>query len=567
MYTTRIKTIYLTAGLAMAVLAGCTPSKYASQADRDAGRTLDHAERFALGEPRKFQVAYRPFRAEPDRPEDLVVAGKVLPLRGEKLVKLALVEALQIAFRNSREFQTQKEELYSAALALASSRRGWDFPLLGGEVVGSAERSVVNGGPETNSAALSPAAVLTQNLVNGGVLTLGMGMDLVSDLLGWRSTTVGSLFNANFTQPLLQGAWRGLAYEAQYRTERDFVFSVLDYERFTQSFAVTILTRYYSVLSQRDQLENERSNIARLEQTFSLTKTLVKGGVRSPIEQDQAEQNLIDAQVRFQQNLQQYRDSLDRFKLTLGLPLAARMELEYPEGLEELNKIGPKPMPLAESDAVAVAMVTRPDVLRQAAGLRDADRDVEIATDAFLPVLNVTLGISAASRAPRNYTDVQFNRHTRGAGVAFDYPLDQTANRDAYRNAMFARDKARRDYEEFLDQLRLDIRQSYRALEQSRVSYELELRNMEINKRRRKLAVLEQKGGQASARDVLEAEDALRRAQNGVTSALVSYTTTRLQFMTTLGLLDVDEKGQLHERAKPLKFDRLGQRYPYIARP
>jgi len=214
-----------------------------------------------------------------------------------------------------------------------------------------------------------------------------------------------------------------------------------------------------------------------------------------------------------------------------------------------------------------VAMVTRPDVLRQAAAVRDAERDVEIAADAFLPVLNVTLGVSAASAAPREFTEVQFNRHRRAAGATFGYQLDQTAHRDAYREAMLARDKARRDWELFLDQLRLEIRQSFRALEQSRVSYELELRNMEINKRRRKLAVLEQKEGQASARDVLEAEDALRLSQNGVTTALVSYTTTRLQFMTPLGLLAVDEKGQLHERAEPLKFDRIGQRYPYVARP
>jgi outer membrane protein TolC len=101
----------------------------------------------------------------------------------------------------------------------------------------------------------------------------------------------------------------------------------------------------------------------------------------------------------------------------------------------------------------------------------------------------------------------------------------------------------------------------------SKQTYELRLRNVEIAKRRRKLAVLQQKEGQASARDVLEAEDDLRTAQNGVTGALVSYTTTRLQFMTTLGLLVVDEKGMLHEREKPFEYDRIRQRYPYLSGP
>ena len=188
-----------------------------------------------------------------------------------------------------------------------------------------------------------------------------------------------------------------------------------------------------------------------------------------------------------------------------------------------------------------------------------------IAADRFLPQLDVTLGAAAASTAPRKFTRVQFHRHRREAAATFNYELDQTGHRDAYRNAMLARDKARRDWEEFVDQVRLDIRQSYRSLIQSQRSYELEVRNVEIAKRRRKLIVLEQKEGQASARDVLTAEDALRRAQNSLTNALVSYTTTRLQFMTTLGLVRVDEKGRIHERAKPFRFDRIRERYPYVA--
>jgi len=121
--------------------------------------------------------------------------------------------------------------------------------------------------------------------------------------------------------------------------------------------------------------------------------------------------------------------------------------------------------------------------------------------------------------------------------------------------------------EEFLDELRLEIRGSYRALTQARRSYDLQKRSVTLAKRRRKLAVLQQKEGQASARDVLEAEDALRRAQNGMTEALISYTTTRLRFLTTLGLVWVDEKGRVHERAEPFKFDRIRKRYPRAFEP
>jgi outer membrane protein TolC len=556
---------------ALAGLAGCTPSQYAGQADRDALRTVQQGNQHAMGRPEAFGVAYNPYRPQAKDPNDpnaaIVVDGKSIAMDGNSLRKLSLDECLRIASRNSRPFQLQKESLYTAALALSNSRRGWDFPLPAGEITGDASRKVVNHGGQTNAGGAGVAGTLTQQFVNGGIMTLGLGVDMASDLLGWKSTRVGSLVSANFTQPLLAGAWRGLAYENQYRRERDFLLTVLEYERFTQEFAVDILRRYYAVMQQRDLIANERENIIRLEETFQLTKTLVEGGLRSQIELDQADQNLMDARLRLIQDDQQYGNALDAFKITLGLPIRSRVELDYPDALHELNRIGPLPVPVGEAEAFDVAMRSRSDVLRRAATVRDTDRDVEIAADAFLPTLNVTLGVSAANAGQRDAAQIRFDRHTRFASGTLQYDLDQTNNRDAYRNTMLARDQALRGWEEFVDSLRLEIRGSYRSLMQSKQTYELRLRNVEIAKRRRKLAVLQQKEGQASARDVLEAEDDLRQAQNGVTSALVSYTTTRLQFMTTLGLLVVDEKGMLHEREKPFEYDRIRQRYPYLSGP
>ena len=143
--------------------------------------------------------------------------------------------------------------------------------------------------------------------------------------------------------------------------------------------------------------------------------------------------------------------------------------------------------------------------------------------------------------------------------------MDQTDNRDAYRNAIINLAGAKRNFAAFVDGVRLEVRQSYRTLLQSRRSYELQKRSVEIARRRRKLASLQQKEGEASARDVLEAEEALRSAQNGLTAALISYTTTRLEFLASLGMISVDEKGQIHERAKPFEFNRLTRRYPYVA--
>lgn len=556
--------ILLSAPLAVAMLAGgCTPAQYASQADHDAYRAVRDARQEVLGQGGSFDITYLPLGAG-RAASSITVGDRTIDLLSAKPQKITLDESLQIAFRNCRSFQDAKEDLYVRALAVTSSQRGWGWPpLFGGDATASVNRTAVNEDGSVNAAAAHVGPTLTEKLRNGGLLTLGYSLDLASNLTGWKNTNVGSLMNANFTQPLLRGAWDDLAYEPQYRLERNFVFAVYGYERFTQTFAAGVVTQYYAVLSQQDQLQNDVGNIARLKETAALTKVLVEGGQASRIEQDQADQNVLNAEVRYQQDQQTYRNMLDNFKLLIGLPIVSTVELDYPGALEALGKTGPLPEPLDEQAATTAALRTRPDVLVAASQLRDANRNVEIAANNFLPQLDAQLGISAPGTPPREFARTQFNRNIRSAGMTFDYNLDQTDNRNAYRVALVAQQKAQRDLDELLDTVRLQVRQAYRGLEQSRTSYKLQVRSVEIAKRRQKLAALQQKEGQASARDVLEAEEDLRSAQNGMTSALTEYTTTRLTFLATLGMLWIDDKGLIHERSKPFEFDAILRCYPY----
>jgi len=181
---------------------------------------------------------------------------------------------------------------------------------------------------------------------------------------------------------------------------------------------------------------------------------------------------------------------------------------------------------------------------------------MEIAADAFNPQLDLALSISAVGTPPRKPFDVRFHRHVQTAGLFLDYDLDQTNNRDNFRRAIVSHEKALRDLAEFLDTVRLDVRQAYRALVQSKNTYDIQKAATALATRRTKLAKQEQEVGMASTRDVLEAEDALRSSKIAATRALVNYVATRLKFMTDLGMISVDEKGRLSEREEPLYLER-----------
>ena len=611
--------------LAVLVLAvgGCTPARYARQADRSAYRALERKQRLALGAEKGFSVEYGPYAQTQRKDGQPLLSGKEIPLGDHGRRVLTLEECRALAFHNSRIFQNRKESLYTAALALANAEHQWS--LLSGFITGEVEHTKINDGKEINSGLGEFGVSFARRFAQGGRASLGLGLQVASDLVGTRSTTLGSLLEANVTQPLLRGAWDDLAYEDLYRQERDLAIAVLAYERFRQSFSADITTSYYQVLRQLDQLANERASITRLEQALRRTRVQVEEGQVSRIQQDQTEQNLLNARVQYLRFQRQYRNALDNFKLMLGLPIHANVELA-PAELVGLNAAGPASMPFvneqaiseavaraareaendlarrapgadasdvekrawqraqtevvrrrkalalerargkalkrAEEKAVEVAMHTRPDVLTEMARVRDARRNVDIAVNQFLPGVDLALALSAAGTEPRKPWRMQFHHHTRSAGLSLDYSLDQTNNRDAYRLAKIAVARAERDYQEFVDRVRLEVRQAYRQLMETRQTYDFQMRNVTVARRRRLLASLEQSSGRASARDVLEAEEGLRDAQNGLTGALVSYETTRVQFLAVLGLLDVDENGKPRERTTPRRFNkRMGELY------
>jgi outer membrane protein TolC len=272
----------------------------------------------------------------------------------------------------------------------------------------------------------------------------------------------------------------------------------------------------------------------------------------SRVQADQAEQDVLTARVRIEEAALAYDNALDQFKITLGVPVSTDMQLDS----AELAALAPRPLPMDEAKSVETALHVRPDVLKDFAKVRDALVDVDIAADQFNPLLNVSVGTAVPGKPPTQAFSPQFQNWTRFVNVQFDYPLDQTDNRDIYRRSLIDADKAKRDSDEFLDTVRLNVRSDYRALTTLERSYEIQRLSVDLAGRRTQLARFEQKEGLATTRDVLDAEDSLRSSKNAMIASLVGYYTQRLAFLANLGMIRVDAQGKYYERNEPFYFDR-----------
>lgn len=223
-------------------------------------------------------------------------------------------------------------------------------------------------------------------------------------------------------------------------------------------------------------------------------------------------------------------------------PVNASVEL-IPPGRENAG-----PMEIEESAAVKLALEQRLDLRIATGQVYDNQRNVVVAADALraeltlLGTANVGEGRSLSSAgSPGTLTRPDRGLYT--ALLSFDFALERTAERIAYRNSLIEMEKSIRAVQAMEDSIKLDVRNRLRDLLESREKLRIQVQAEELARKRVKSANLYLQAGLAEIRDLLEAQEALISAQNAVTSALVAYRVAELELQRDMGVLEVNEEG------------------------
>ena len=499
---------------------------------------------------------------------------------GQPLV-LSLVDALTVAAANSRDYQSEKERVFLAALALDLERdefRGTLSGLLSGTI--SSDRAP---DPDFNGLTGTGSMSFEQRLKNGMSYTAAIGVDVVRLLNGSGDVSSSLFADLSVTIPLLRGAGEHIVGEPLKQAERDTIYAIWEFERFKREFAVDVASRYLNVLQQQDQVENARQNYESLITSARQLRRLADAGRRSEVEVDQAVQNELQARDRWVSAQQGYDRSLDAFRITLGLPTDALVVLDReelsrlgesvraalgsidPEALLEARKgdvvaadapivLDPPsrenagPFELLEEDALAVAFGNRLDLRVSVGGVYDSQRGVVVAADGLLPELTLFGSADLGNRRSLSQAVLADSRNlllsqgSFAATLTFDPGFERTAERNRYRQSLIALEAAVRRVQALEDQIKLDIRDRLRTLLVSREGLRIQAIAVALAERRVDSTRLFLERGDAQTRDLLEAQDDLITAQNALTAALVDYRVAELQLQRDMGVLNVDER-------------------------
>lgn len=623
--STRARSALLMAGLAatLAGAGGCLPDMYRHNADHVAYRSIARKQMEALGRTEPFtietsaetlrrrllldqQLPYttgaslstqdiEPIPQWPDHgylPRPAGADELVNSFPTTQPVTLTLTDALQIGAHESRDYQTQKESVFKTALQLdlesdafrrtwsGALRNLWQFDLEREVAIddkGHTDRQDING------TEYGAEGSLTQRLKNGLTFTGALGLDMVSLLTQKQLFSRGIIADVSATLPLMRGAGEFVVTEPLTQAERNVVYAIYKFEHFKHTFAVEVAGDYLAVLQQYNQVLNAEANYRSLIASTRRARRLADAGNLPEIQVDQSLSSELQARERWVAAQESYQRRLDAFKVSLGLPTDAAIELDHseldrltaraaqafpPEPPHEPEQEAPAadapielipagdgprgPYEMDADEAVRLALEHRLD-LRVAVGqVLDSQRTVAVAADQLRADVTLLGSGSAGSRRTLASVSQEDAILRPGEGsysvlLTIDLPFERTSEQDTYRSSLIGLEQAVRAVQDQEDQVKLAVRNRLSELLEARESIKIQVAAVAVAKRRVESTNLFLEAGRAEIRDVLDAQDALLTAQNGLTIALVSYRLGELALQRDTGVLEVDEKGLWQE--------------------
>lgn len=532
----------------VAACAGCSSGHYKNSADKEVYKILDDYDRAVFGHTNAVTNVFNIGTPYSQRDPKAVLAAELIESRQATNRRLINVqEALRLARQNSREYQTQKEQLYLTALSLTGARYAFSPQWAAG-----ASAQISGSGDTAAQGSVSPQVSVSKLFKTGGRLSLALGNDLirvftaqfVRDPNGqWFSLgndSAVNLLSVNLAQPLLRGFGKNdPSVEALTQAERNTAYAVRSFSLYQNQFAADIVSTYFGLLAQKSNVRNNYTNyLRRVElREYSEARSVDREN-RSRV--DDARNAELNARISYVNSVATYLNALDAFKIRLGIPVTEVVALADAD-LAELQATGLIRVDISQEAAFRMATQRHMDILNAIDRFEDVKRKVRLAADQLRPGLDLTGNATWASDEPYDYTNFDFDKLRWSAGLRLDLPVDMLRERNTYRSTLISFESQLRSLVTTLDNARDGIDRGLRDLERQRLNYLSRQEALKVASRRVDNNELLFRAGRLQIVDLRQSQDDLIAAQNALTDAVVAYQNNRLNLLIDIGLLIADQ--------------------------
>ena len=355
-----------------------------------------------------------------------------------------------------------------------------------------------------------------------------------------NGTSTGRFIGANGVHEYVSegNAHQALSLQdvAEYRRARALeALAKAKSEIATRGLVVTVVQAYYgSVVAQRKYSTAQRA-AGEAQHFFDITQKLERGG-------EVAHADTIKAQLQQQQQQRALQDAeleMERSRLELAVLIFPNFNENFTT-VDDLENIGPLP---SFQEVEAQAGNNNPQLRVALASLKAANQEVAVAWNSFLPSLTLDYfyGIDANHFAvngfdPHNPNAGSFRNLGYAATATLQLPIwSWGAGRSKVKSAGLERDQAKVELSFAQRKMAADLKTLYAESQTARSELESLRLSADLAAESLRLTTLRYQAGEASVLEVVDAQNTLTLAQNGLGDGQVRFRVAVANLQTLTG--------------------------------
>src|ERR1700722_194700 len=306
----------------------------------------------------------------------------------------------------------------------------------------------------------------------------------------------------------------------------------------------TVIQNYYAIVAAQRKFGNSQTSLKEAERFFDVTQKQEKGG-------EVAHADVIKAQIDLQQRQRDLKEAelaIEKARIALGI-------LIFPNFSSEFNVVDDlaEPTELPAVDAAAAALIS-PDIKAATAGIQEAGWEVSVARYQFLPSFGVDFfygidanqfaatssGLSDASGRSTLPNYQVTNRQNLGysAQVTLNIPVwNWGATRSKVKQAELKRDQAQLDLSLAQRTLQSNLATANAELLAARGQLDSLRSSVDLATESLRLTVLRYQAGEATALEVVDAQNTATIARNANDDGLARYRVALANLKLLMGSL------------------------------
>ena len=451
--------------------------------------------------------------ADAEPADDTSGPGNIIELRA---YRFGLEQAIDWALKNNISLLNARDQVVRAGFSVYAAAAAFEV-----KIVPKADASVSGGSADTDTSR-GFGLGMSKRLPWG--TQVGVSTDTAK--FGETHTTAVSF---DLTQPLLRGLGRRYNEDSLLDSRFALLNSQRAFIQYQESLIVAVVRAFNDIVRQREVLAlNEKSaqrtlkhlNAAKARERVGLTSRI--DVLRAEIQLRQAEDNLLSAR-------EAYGDAVDNLKLLLGFGTEDNIDIEADLSYEEYS-VDPE-------YALMLAMGNRLDLARARNEIDEVARNLRIAKNNTLPQLDLVMGYQRFGTGPSLSDSSGLDETAWTIGLATSTDLLRTTERAAYEQSKLDQAAAGRNYQLLKDTVSREVKAALRNLEKNRKR--IDVQNAEIGHANQKLKLAELKfeRGLADNFELIDAEEAIIRAETNYIHAVTDYIVSQVELKKTVGTL------------------------------